>query len=104
MTVLKNGDIIFSISDALDYIDPEIADIIRTEQQEQKSEIDLLKSERVEVEQELEQERDHNHSLLCDIRENLETIIEYIETSKRMNKDQLIKRLNETWNIVNNEL
>lgn len=105
--VLKDGNIILNMQDALSCVEVynnELAEIINTEYNSALDNLEDCQQELKEAENELDQERDYIHTFQCDIRGEMDGIINHVITAKRLDRQALVKMLKVVWTMADNEL
>ena len=85
---LSDGELItpFSLEDVLEEIDTYMGYEVRQYIEEWKADVDeeceADRYDRAEAEKELEQVKDHNHAVLCDLREETDVIEDLLEAER----------------------
>ena len=106
---LKDGKLItpFSINDVLEEIDsymgPEIRSYIEDWEADIQEEMEADRYDRAEAEKELEEVKDHQHSFLCDLQQEIEAV-ETLLDADRLNKKALQKTVQHISQMLYREL
>ena len=106
---LKEGRLItpFSLEDVLREIDSAMGYEVRQYIEEWKADVDddreADRYDRAEAEKELEQVKDHNHSVLCDIREEIDALNDLI-SAERMDRKKIQRAVRNISQMLYREL
>ena len=106
---LKDGRLItpFSLEDVLREIDSAMGYEVRQYIEEWKADVDddreADRYDRAEAEKELEQVKDHNHSVLCDIREEIDALNDLI-SAERMDRKKIQRAVRNISQMLYREL
>lgn len=99
--------VVFGMDDFLELVDKHMGYEARVFIEEWKSDIEEDRAadvyDRTEAEKELEQVKDHQHSLLCNIREEIEGVDEML-LADRLNRKKLQIAVKCIWQMINREL
>lgn len=98
---------VFGMDDFLELVDKHMGYEARVFIEEWKSDVEEDRAadvyDRMEAEKELEQVKDHQHSLLCNIREEIEAVDEML-LEDRLNRKKLQIAVKCIWQMINREL
>lgn len=106
---LKDGKVttVFSLCDGMELAEEyggyELRRFLEEEMSGMQEELDGYKEDADSYEKELDQVRDHQHSLLCDIREEAEAVGDLLDAN-RLDRKKLKKAVDNIWRMVNDEL
>ena len=106
---LKDGRLItpFTLEDVLDEISSVMGNEVREYIEEWKADVDddreADRYDREEAEKELEQVKDHNHSFICDIREEVEALEDFL-AAERMDRKKIQKTVRNINQMLYREL
>ncbi|MCD8082851.1 MAG: hypothetical protein LUE86_04830 [Clostridiales bacterium] len=98
---------VFSLRDGMELAEEyggyELRRFLEEETAGLQEEADGCREDADSYEKELDRERDHRHSLLCNIREETEAVADLLDAD-RLDRKKLKKAVNNIWCMVNNEL
>lgn len=98
---------VFSLRDGMELAEEyggyELRRFLEEETTGLQEEADGWKEDADSYEKELDQVRDHQHSLLCNIREEAEAVADLLDAD-RLDRKKLKNAVNGIWCMVNNEL